>query len=124
MPDTPSTRLDPIAALRTSGLISASMTLREIIDASQKIPGIGDGSPVAWELVNRDFVLRGRAVGPEMGKSDPLSARTIDALQQSKVMNFEMTLGTLLEMSAKLPGLESGMKAGWELVTRDFVLRG
>jgi hypothetical protein len=107
---------DTVRALKDSGILNHDITLRQIVAAAHKIPGINDGSPVAWELISRDFVLRGK-VGEE------LSQETVTALQESSVLNFDITLGQVMDAAVRLPG-QGGSPVAWELITRDFVLRG
>lgn len=114
-----------VVALRTSGLVNTEMTLREITAAAMKIPGIGDGSPVAWELITRDFAYKGDVVNPGVAKSQAINAKAIAALQDSKILDFGMSLGTIIDIAKTIPGFgDSGNPAAWELVSRDFVLRG
>jgi len=110
---------DDIVALQQSGLFNVKMSLAEIAKASMTIPGIGGDSKASWELITRDFVYRG---GLEAGFG--ITERQISSIQESKILNSDITLGRILEMSAKIPGLEKGASASWELITRDFVLRG
>ncbi|WP_028296310.1 hypothetical protein [Olivibacter sitiensis] len=109
-----------VIALQQSGLVNSDLTLREIALASVKIPGLGGGSPVAWELINRDFVFKGKI--DDLGSS--ITAEQISYIQDSKVLNFDITLGKILEMSSRIPSLDKGSPVAWELINRDFVLRG
>ena len=109
---------DDIRALQASRLLNADLTLREIVVASQRIPGLGNGggSPVAWELVTRDFVYKGDiAIGATLGD------KQISALQESKVLNFDITLGEIVKMSSQIPGFGAGggSPIAWELISRD-----
>lgn len=115
---------EQITALRASRLLNPEMSLRDIVAAAQKIPGLGDGSTAAWELINRDFVYKGRAIDDGDKRFNTLNVQGAMALQDSKILNFDITLGSILDMSAKIPGINHGSTVSWELVTRDFVLRG
>jgi hypothetical protein len=110
---------DEVRALQSSRLLNPDFTLREIISAAQKIPGLGDGSPVAWELITRDFVYRGSD-----DKIGSLSFTQIAALQETKAVNFDITLREILTISTQIPGMGGGNPVAWELISRDFVLRG
>jgi hypothetical protein len=115
-----------IQALQGSGLINPDLALTDIVSAAQRIPGVGDGGPVSWELINRDFVFKGLAedLAGEKGQltADPITKEQINALRESTILNFDMTLGDLLAVSARIPGDSSPF--AWELINRDFVLRG
>jgi hypothetical protein len=120
MPDS-ERALQDVRALRESGLFNPDLTLRQIVKASQLIPGIGDGSPVAWELISRDFVYRGL---PDIADGRPVPDEDIAGLEATTVMNFDLTLSEILKMAEQVPALPSGSPVAWELVSRNFVLRG
>jgi hypothetical protein len=110
-----------VKALQTGKLLNPDKSLREIIAVAGKIPGLGDGSPVAWELITRDFVYR----GIEGQVSKRISEQDVDALKESGAINFDIKLSEVLEIASRVPGLGGGGNpAAWELISRDFVLRG
>lgn len=123
-----------VKALQAGKLINPDKTLREIVAIAAKIPGLGEGNPAAWELITRDFVYKG-LVGPENALDGPVSAavaprrvleKDIDALRESGAINFDIKLGEILELASRAPrvGGDGGNPLAWELVSRDFVLRG
>jgi hypothetical protein len=107
-----------IRALQRSRLINPDLTLREIARAAEKSPGLGEASRASWELITRDFVYHGIDA-----QSTPLDARQLTALEEAKIVNFDVTLGEIMGISANFMG-SIASRAAWELITRDFVLRG
>ena len=107
---------DVVVALQASGLLNSEVSLRQIAQAAQKIPGLGEGGEASWELITRDFVYRGAE-----GRSS-LDERSIAGLQESGIVNFDLTLGEILEIGSRIPA--GGNPVAWELISRDFVLRG
>lgn len=123
-----------VKALQTSKLLNPDKSLREIVDVASKIPGLGEGNPAGWELITRDYVYKG-IVGPELGDGDaggglraalkPVSERDIQILKDSGTINFDIKLSEILEMSSRVPDIRAGGNpVAWELISRDFVLRG
>lgn len=106
-------------ALQSSKLVNADLTLRQIVTIQERIPGLGGGNPAGWELINRDFVFRGL---PDPGSK--FTREDIAALQESEVIDFDMTVRDVLELATQIPSALGTNPAGWELINRDFILRG
>ena len=109
-----------IRALQQSGLLHADITLAAIVAAAQRIPSLSGGDAASWELISRDFVWRGLADGP----ASRINEAAVAVLKDARILNFDITLGAILEMSQRIPGLGGGDVASWELISRDFVWRG
>lgn len=107
-----------VRALQRGRLINPDLTLREIARAAEKIPGLGESGRASWELVTRDFVYKGLDADSAL-----LDARQLTALEESRIVNFDITLGEIMGISASFAD-SAASRASWELVTRDFVLRG
>lgn len=108
-----------VVALQKARLLNADLTLREIVSAAQKIPGLGDTVNAMWTFITRDFIYKGCC-----SEQVKLDFAQISALEESKVIRFDITLGEILRMSEDIPGLSESQKAGWEFISPDFVFRG
>lgn len=52
-----------IAVLERSQILNFSITLGQILEMSQRIPGFGGSAVASWELISRDFVYKGSVAG-------------------------------------------------------------
>jgi hypothetical protein len=113
------TALAQVRALQESKLLNPDISLSEIVSAAERIPGLG-GEQAGWELITHDYVYRGRSE-PAVGG---VPKEDVAALRKSEILNFDMKLSEILEMSQRIPGAAKGSPVAWELVSHDFILRG
>lgn len=108
---------DVVTALQESRLLNPEITLRQLAVAAQRIPGLGEGESASWELVTKDFVFRGLPDGGGV-----IDETIVSSLQESAILNFDVTLGEIIAAGSRLG--DAGVSASWELISKDFVLRG
>jgi hypothetical protein len=100
-------------------VLNADISVRAIVAAAQRIPGVGGPNPLGWELVTNDFVYKGLT-----GESAALTEEVVQSLQEANILNWDLSLRDVVDVSSGLPRVGGTNPVGWELVTTDFVLRG